>query len=264
MRSAIAAVCANQRSGSGILLDSLLNYPVDSRELVQLHTGLRPAVEVIGIAAASPGEVAGMQIGDIILAVDGFAVEIPGIERNEAQPLSENVQRLIDRPTAGQVRLTIERAGKVKEIELEPESVCDGVIALKVDQGREAYSDDRNIGITSGFVSFLHSPEELAFLIAHELAHTIYEDSGKNGFSRREKERRADAFAVFAMRCAGYRPELGTTILQRLGKADWRTKFGVMTHGSASARLRDIAKVDPGLDCSDSQSLALISQNARS
>lgn len=264
LRNAISPICAHQRGGSGILLDSLLNYPVESRELVRQHTGLRSAVEVIGIAATSPGEVAGMQVGDTILAVDGTSVAIPEADHRAPLPLSEKIQQLIDRTSTGRIQLTVERLGEVNEIELELESVCDGIIALKVDQGREAYSDERNIGITSGLVSFLQSSEELAFLVAHELAHTIYGDSGKNGFSRREKERRADAFAVFAMRCAGYRPELGTTILQRLGKADWRTKFGVMTHGSATARLRDIARVDPALDCNDGRSLKWISQNARS
>lgn len=264
LRNAVGPICVHQRGGSGLLLDSIYNYPAESRELVAMETGLGATAEVIGVAAASPAEHAGIAVGDRIVAVDGKPISLDGDFERGGEPLSERIQKLIDLPTAVPLDMQVARGDQVLDVTIDLAKVCDGIIALDISNGREAYSDEKNIGITSGFVSFLQSPEELAFLVAHELAHTVYRDSNRNGFSRREKERRADAFAVFAMRCAGYEPAKGTSILQRLGKADWRTTFGVLTHGSSTQRLRDIASVDAGLNCSDPSALDILSQNARS
>ena len=59
---------------------------------------------------------------------------------------------------------------RVIELSISPKKVCDYKVSIISNSGRNAYTDGKNIGITTGFLSILND-KELALIIGHELAH---------------------------------------------------------------------------------------------
>lgn len=58
----------------------------------------------------------------------------------------------------------------IVELSISPKKVCDYRVSVITSGGRNAYTDGKSIGITGGFLSRLDD-DELALIIAHELAH---------------------------------------------------------------------------------------------
>ncbi len=70
----------------------------------------------------------------------------------------------------------------------------------------------RDMVITQALVDYAQSDDELAFIIAHELAHLVL-----GGGSSRGTELAADALGIELVILAGYDPQGGISLLERLG-----------------------------------------------
>ena len=239
---------------SGLAIDSTLNYLPEDRELVKSQLALTLLPQVIAVAENSPAQSAGLQAGDVIVSIDGFEINLSNQGKSHAFDAAGQVLNLIESPRSTSVSLAVQRGSKVLEIILELSRVCSGVTSLEVNKSKKAYADLENVEVTTGFVAFLQSHDELAFALAHEIGHTVFADSTRNGLSRRQKERRADRFAVHAITCAGYDVGLGADLLARLASADWTSIFGSLSHGRTSTRLQEIERMDRNIDCTDPNS----------
>lgn len=265
IRRGIASVCPRTRTGSGALLESLTSYPASERELVESATGVGFLPQVIAVAEDSPADVAGLRVGDVLLAVEGTTFELANAPDDAAKPAIAQVQAILD--GQGQDRdahLTILRDGHEATMSLSRHQICGGNSYVEISDSKDAYSDRVNVAITTGLLAFLLSEDELAFVLSHELAHTIYLDSDRNGLSRKRKERRADLFAAFAMRCSGYDVGAAPTFLRRLGNTDWLGSLITLSHPSFGKRAKAISEFADELSCDSSEALEAITQKARS
>lgn len=256
--------CYSTRGASGALLDSLASYPHQSHETVSGQTGLGILPEVIAIAEGSPAELAGLKIGDRFVEIAG--VEFQSSGENAAMPeLTTSAQSALDGPGGRTpIPLRLVRDGETLEIELVPEQACAGYSALVLDDDPKAFSDSEDIAVTTGLVELIATSDELAFVVGHELAHTIFADSGDNGLSRREKERRADLFATHVNHCLALDVQAGPDLLERLDDHDWQSWMPKLSHASTSKRSAAMTALPDDLSCSDPSVLDYITQNARS
>jgi Zn-dependent protease with chaperone function len=83
-----------------------------------------------------------------------------------------------------------------------------------------AYSNPRRIRITRGMVNFAADDSELAFVVAHELAHILLNDFEKYRIGdRRPLDLAADQTGMRLAARAGYDPDKGARLLLRLADA---------------------------------------------
>ncbi len=94
----------------------------------------------------------------------------------------------------------------------------------------------RDMVVTQTMVDYTQSDDELAFIIAHELAHPML-----GGTSSRGVELAADALGIELVILAGYDPQGGISLLERLGSEfEWAN---VGFYPSFAERVRIIESV---------------------
>ncbi len=144
--------------------------------------------------------------GDEILAIERVPVS-QLMQGADGQILPEHILAHIDHmvPQAS-YRLEVQRAGHVRSVDVPARALCPGLTVVKQGRRGDAFSDLRNVAITTGLLDKLGSNDAVAFIIGHELAHTLFADSRKGPLSRRDKESRADLYGAHIAACAGFDP----------------------------------------------------------
>lgn len=82
-----------------------------------------------------------------------------------------------------------------------------GSLPLRIIENKEinAYTDGKEVVLYSGMLSYVKSEDELAAVLAHEIAHAVLEHVyTKMMFEQSVLEGNADKFAVYLMLRAGY------------------------------------------------------------
>lgn len=128
------------------------------REAVKYFMHLDGRPRVLTLAPGSPAEKAGLQVGDVLLAVNGDSV---GGSGSALRKLRKN--RI--------AKVTIERAGQQQELEMTQDRACDSPVRLFEDPAINAYALGSDIFLCVGLVKLVKSDDELAMVIGHELAH---------------------------------------------------------------------------------------------
>lgn len=141
--------------------------------------GFSDTLSVVGVAAGSAAARAGIRVGDRLTEVAGqpapmgrTAVQgylnlvIPRATRGAPGPLAAT-------PMAFTVRRAVESAGAPQELSLAvvPDTVCAyGAVAVKND-ALNAWADGSQVAVTTAMMRFAATDDELAFILAHEIAH---------------------------------------------------------------------------------------------
>ncbi len=112
---------------------------------------------VLHVAAGSPSDKAGLKTGDRILLADGRNVRSAEFDR--------------DTRAGRSVRLTALRNGKRTSMTVMPELTCDYGFDVKKKDELNAYATGTLVVIYTGMMDFAKKDEELALVVAHELAH---------------------------------------------------------------------------------------------
>ncbi|HEX6950861.1 MAG TPA: M48 family metallopeptidase [Nitrospira sp.] len=169
------------------------------------------------VHAQLPAGRAGMAIGDAIVMINGDPVTFP-----RAEPVSEQIQRLT-RARIQPLTLGLRRGAVEREVNLWSVPSCRMNVKLITSPMVNALSDGSNIVLTTGVLDFVRSPDQLAWVIAHELGHHALEHSenkklqlmlnqflgstvGEQPVAIRqiELERQADVFAANLTTRAGF------------------------------------------------------------
>ncbi|MBI5518425.1 MAG: M48 family metalloprotease [Desulfovibrio sp.] len=138
------------------------DFPKEYREALQGVLKVGDRVTVYQLAAGGPALAAGIQKGDVLLAVGGK----PVANKKETKAAMDSA---LAKGTP--VQLTLERAGERREMTVTPAKLCGYDIALKQNTMINAFADGKNITIYTGMMKFVQSDDELAAILGHELAH---------------------------------------------------------------------------------------------
>lgn len=114
-----------------------------------------------------PAALAGLSVGDIILAVNTVNVEGDS---------ADNVGRLIGRLTRAKIQplqLEIMRRGAPRPIMMSAVPACHYAMQVLDTALINGITDGRRIGVTRGALQFFSSDDELGWVVAHEIAHNI-------------------------------------------------------------------------------------------
>lgn len=242
LRKSAGDLCALRNTASGIKIDYIEAYAAEDRPLVRRFTQLQDAPQVIEVAPDSPAQIAGVRPSDNILSINGVPVSEIRAKSASGELLADELEeRLAATPEDQNVMLELSRDGQPLEIAFRGERLCATRFVLKTGEGITAFSDGRNVALSSKLADFAQNDDELAVFAGHELAHIIVRDGeAKDLRQRRAMEDRADALGADLMRCAGYDVERGLAIWRRYNRRDWLRWMRDSTHRKVPDRIRRI------------------------
>jgi hypothetical protein len=205
-----------------------------------------------------PAGKAGIEIGDWVVAVNDEPVGQRG-----ASAVSEIVQRAT-RARIQPLTLTLSRASSVREVHLWAVPSCRLMVKLLDSPVVNAFSDGSHIMVTSGLLAFVRSPDELAWVLAHEIGHHALEHSkraklqdvlnrfltattgeGPQKLVQIESERQADQFAAHLLVRAGFDLQKARGFLERMQTSRSRvaTAEFARSHPSDQERLAALDRI---------------------
>lgn len=260
-----ADLCPVNRQQAGWTLQSASQYGAELRPLAEARYGL--AGDLPGVLAApaeSPAKAAGLEPGDLILSVNGLSLD-QGLGRTEESydGLQTNIAALDAALAQGPVTLGVRRSGVTRDVALRPTLACAYPAQVEVTGTLRSRTDGRHIFISDRMANLAANDDELAFVLAHELAHAVLEHrtqpdvvgvrGGLNwALSMRRglsigSEADADRLGLYLVARSGFDPARAVDFLTRYEAADGGAGGPQINAGgvyrSASSRWRALQPV---------------------
>lgn len=240
-----AEFCRNKWRNPGWVLHDVRQYS----DLALAHRAFtfRQPVSIAALVSGGPAEVAGMQIGDGLVGTDDGLIWYGG-EPVRHQPTVERLDRvkagLVDvlarnGPIAYRMETaaSLSKPGTISQFSLDPPAICASDFWVDVRSKRDAGADGSRVRVTSGLIDYVQDDDELAAVVAHEMAHNLLDhrrliNATKSGKTKviKATEAEADRLSVWLMANAGYDPEAAISFWQRYGKETGLGIFSAPTH----------------------------------
>ena len=218
--------------------------------------GLTYGFGIIAVVEGSPAMRAGARVGDEIVGINGqdlsrFAKE--AVKRKASYDRVEAFEdflqiALLERD----IILRVKRAGQYLDLPLESERGCGGRFTNLRTKRLNAWSNGKYVTVSTSMMQFAEDDGELAFIMAHEMAHNILAHNGaersevgllpdrstKAG-GRQAREFQADVFAIEIIRDAGYDPYCVPLLFARIGKRT--SQAFALSHPNIKRRMAAVA-----------------------
>lgn len=160
-------LCADRAPRLGLDWDVADSFDAKVRPTAVEAYALGDGVTVTVVVANSPAAAAGLRPGDVIVSVNGEAAPTG---KAAGKKLSKRVDELKGASTAP-LTFVVRRAGQEQTVAVAPVMACAYGVAVADEPEINAYADGKNIHVTRPMLRFAASDEELALVIAHEVAH---------------------------------------------------------------------------------------------
>jgi len=217
-------LCPNSRTPQpGFVLHHIEQYDSRDQEGAERNFALGERVGVMAVVAGSPAQRSGLAANDQLVSVNGRAlndaaeISITGSPR----PAVDFAQLILAQEMAkGEVIVRVSRASGFQDVRFTAAIGCALDVELATVAEVNAWADGEGVVISEGIVSQCKSDNDLALVIAHEMAHNLLHHgqrlavmgakSDKPALTdmslagSREKEEEADALGVRLATAAGY------------------------------------------------------------
>lgn len=219
-------LCAEQLPLTGLLFHHLAEYESRDRPEAIRRYALNRGVGVLAVVPGSPAAAAGIRAGDVLVAVNGrrfpSPVEIAALaEREQWWPRLVQTEVLIEEQLgSGGAALALLRDGRELNVSITPIMACPARSRLARSRQPDAFADGRYAIMTTRFLRFFRSDDELAVAMAHEVAHNILRHpqqleaqgvpygplrhAGRNRELVRATEEEADRLSIRLLWAAGF------------------------------------------------------------
>ncbi len=155
----------NARNLLGFTAKNKYSYPPEYMEAAQA-LGFGDELQITGVLPDSGAAHSGLKRQDLLIAASNKDIpKGPDAERQAAIMLGPIVS------SRTPVRLTLERSGTKKTTVVPLTLACAFNIELGNSDNVNSYADGRRVLITRGMLNFTKTDEELAYVIAKEIAH---------------------------------------------------------------------------------------------
>jgi beta-barrel assembly-enhancing protease len=253
-RLAIAnrAYCAEKTLSLGWSLHDLAQYPDPA--IARAAFGFASPIAVAAVVPGGPAEQAGVQQGDGLTAIqlDGAWQKIPpdsARDKTGNYERMDQIQHMIAQTIpltglqTGSINVEMARSGSGRIIQLTPQILCASDFQIDTKKGRDAGADGAMVSVTYDLARYVPDDEELAAVVAHEMAHNLLKhrlrlasaktDKGAKGKARLrtlDTEIEADQLSVWLMSNAGYDPSASVRFWQHYGRSYGLELFTGGTH----------------------------------
>ncbi|MEA3041663.1 MAG: hypothetical protein QOC65_1152 [Sphingomonadales bacterium] len=260
------ALCPEPFPLTGLAFHHLAEYrPADRADAIA-RWGLDRGPGILSVVEGSTAARAGLAAGDVLLSVDGTPFPSATAIAAESNPdrwrprTAASEELLENRLRTGPVRLEILRGGRPLAVALDSIPGCPARGRLARSGQDNAFADGRYVIMTTGFLGFFRSEDELAVALAHELSHNILRhpqqllvqgvpqsgimrNIGRNARLVRATEVEADRLSVRLLAAASYDLDAIIPFWRRLyGRPDAILQI-ISAHPGLRARERIISEV---------------------
>ena len=246
-------LCADKVPIPGFAIHDLSQYRSDEQEEADDTFRFDGAPLVLAVAPHSPAAAAGVQIGDALIRIGAAPVAPAPAGANSYARIAAILSQLDSAGQSGTLALELRRRQQVLTVTAALADGCPTRFQTKVSNAIDAQADGRYVEVNTGLIAFAGSDDELAAIMAHELAHNILHHRarldaagvprgilgqfGKNARLIRETEAEADRLGVYLMDRAGYPPQAAIAFWTRFGAEHGLGIFGAPTHLSEGKRI---------------------------
>ena len=236
LQTANVALCSETARLPGFTVHHASQYALAVRRDMRLDD--RPAISAV--VAESSAARAGLRAGDAISAIEGTAARYPAGGRAHYDAVADVTRRIAEGLADGRLDLTLtDRA-----VAIAGDRGCVSTVEVVPGARVNAQADGRIVQVWGGLIDFARTDDELAFSVAHELAHNILKHRarldriGRSRANSRATELEADRLAVWLIARAGYDVDAVLPYRERLN-----VRFGrSATHPPPADRLARLAE----------------------
>lgn len=163
------ALCKrNARNLLGLTAKNRYSYSNAYAAAATAALGLSERLRVMNVLPGSGADEAGMKKGDVLLSVENKPIaQGPNAERDGAALVSAAMQG------RSAISLTFLRDGKRQTLSVPLTRACAFGIELGNSDDITSYADGHRVLITRGMLNYAGSDEELAYVLAKEIAHNV-------------------------------------------------------------------------------------------
>lgn len=247
-------LCADKVHVPGFAIHDLSQYRSDEQEEADDTFRFDGAPLVLAVAPDSPAAAAGVQVGDALIRIGADPVApAPSGATNSYARIVAILSQLDSAGHSGMLALKLRRKQQVLTVTAALRDGCPTRFQTKVSNTIDAQADGRYVEVNTGLIAFAGSDDELAAIMAHELAHNILHHRarldaagvprgilgqfGKNARLIRETEAEADRLGVYLMDRAAYPPQAAIAFWARFGAEHGLGIFAAPTHLSEGKRI---------------------------
>jgi len=254
--AANASLCPRRTNALGISLHDAVQYAPSYRQAAVDTFGFGDGLPaILAVAHSGPADIAGLRPGDRIAAIDGIALPptvITPTAKEAYEPVATVMTRLEQLPADRPARLDIRRGSSAMTIQVRPVTTCRSRVEVVPGSPINASSNGDVVQIYGKLALWTKSDDELAIVIAHELAHNILDHNrridrekigtgflaslGSDGRKLRDMEREADRYGLFLAARAGYDYRIAPDFWRRLSATTGLGAVWGTTHPSSSSR----------------------------
>lgn len=257
-------LCAARAWLPGFALHDLSQYSADEQGDARNAFGFGAEPLVLAVAPTSPAAAAGLREGDALVAVDGQAVPAAKPRaRNSYVRMAAVLARLDAAMADGMLLLTLRREGRLFDLRVPVRSGCASRFQIKASKSIDARADGTYVEINTGLIDFAGEEDQIAAIVAHELAHNILRHRarldakgvkrgllgqfGRSARMVRQTEEEADRLAVYLLDRAGYSPRAIVTFFERYDRGRILGFLSAQTHRTPKDRIviaeQEIARI---------------------
>ncbi|MBI3228931.1 MAG: M48 family metalloprotease [Burkholderiales bacterium] len=171
-----AELCKTQaRNLLGFTAKNRYSYSSEYNDAAHELFALEEKLQVIGVLQGSGAALAGVKRGDTLMSIEDK--DLP--QGQNAERLAATILApLVARKTS--VKMAIQRNGENMSVTVPLTRACGFRVELGNADNVATYADGQRVMITRGMLTFTKSDEELAYLIAKEMAHNALSHPAKN------------------------------------------------------------------------------------
>lgn len=255
--------CPKLWASIGVSLQHVSQYAPAYRAAAQAAFGLDDSYpSILAVAEESPASAAGLKPNDILRAVNGADLSSKSGKQTTAasyDAVSAAMAALEALPEQKAAILSIERGGQRLGVNVTPQNVCRSRVELAPGNALNANANGLVAQISGRLVNWVESDDELALVIAHEMAHNLMghpkklsEKSslsglatslGLSGRAQRQMELEADRMGIIMAANAGYNYKIAPDFWARLNSNAPLASFLATSHPTTRARRENAQRV---------------------
>lgn len=253
-------ICPVKSPLTGLTLHDAAQYAPELRAAARAAFGLNDGVALLAVVPASPAEKAGLRDGDTLKTVGEATLATAPLGRNATYRNVAAAYDSLERGArAGRLVLRVERDARIVTVTLDPQPGCASRVQLLPSRRIEARADGGNLSLTTGMLSYVRNNDELALVIAHEMAHNalghrallrsqgvernMFGSFGTHAAKIQETERAADRLGYYLMARAGFDIAVAPAFWQRLHLGPALDGSPATTHPPSAARIAEALAV---------------------
>lgn len=232
-----APFCRDRAPSAGWVLHDIAQYP--DEETAQAAFAFQQPIQIAAVVEGGPAYQAGVKAGDSFVGLDDATLYWPAmpVGKTGYERMSSFKQLVGERwKTDGSLSVKLIRKSETSAKKIVGKIACRSDFWVDGKTKLDAGADGERVRVTAGLMAYTPDEQELAAVVAHELAHNLLQHRARLDKIRKgktaailETEIEADRLSVWLMANAGYDPSAAVRFWERYGR---KTGLGIFSAGT--------------------------------